>query len=233
MYTTDWLSDRFRSDVVDPLVGTDDGVTPDSESLWKIADVFDYMTHAADAVARGTLQLYKTVVLPVVAGENQITMPASVLYAQGDGWLVTGRRYVRESNAQELLRGIPVCDYGQWISGGGLEATGTPARYARDMRRKSIVLAPTPTENDSLRIECVVTVATPMLCGMPLPFTELPDILLMLKYMKYMAYRKQDADTLDLGRSDDFKAEFDRDVVLREVEIRRQRRAPSSIRMEW
>lgn len=230
MFTTDDLAARFRLDVADPLEGADDGPV-DSESLWKNIEIFDYMTEAGDAVARETLGLFKLILLPVVADESTVTLPRSVLdirYAR----LVMAQRELDVTNQNEVMRGQVVCDYGMQFVGGG-RARGTPQTLARDRERKAVVLAPTPVQNDTLELQCSVTLTTPLLCGMPLPFLERPDIRLMLTYMKYLAYAKQDADTLDLTRSNTFKAQFDMGAEDRAVELRRQRRQPSPIRMEW
>lgn len=142
------------------------------------------------------------------------------------------QRELDVTNQNEVMRGQVVCDYGMQFVGGG-RARGTPQTLARDRERKAVVLAPTPVQNDTLELQCSVTLTTPLLCGMPLPFLERPDIRLMLTYMKYLAYAKQDADTLDLTRSNTFKAQFDMGAEDRAVELRRQRRQPSPIRMEW
>lgn len=229
MLTTDDLSQRFRSDVGDPLEGVDAN-TPDSENLWKNWEICEYMSEAADAVARGTLGLYKTVVLPIVATQNIVSLPLYVLQIRS-GWLTTAGYDVNPVNQFESSRYVRD-DYGLHVVGHYRSATGRPKLFIRDMVRKAIVLIPIPTESDTLELQCSVTLSTPLLPGMPLPFMEKPDQRLMLLYMKYLAYGKQDADTLDLARAMTFKQEFDRDVENREVELRKQRRVPAPIAME-
>jgi hypothetical protein len=230
VFTTDELNARFRLDVADPLEGVDD-TEADSESLWKEHEIYDYMTEAADAVARDTRGLYKLLELPVSAGESKVVLPRSVLELRL-ARLVGQNRIVFDANQNDIAYGARVCDYGEWLPLSGFNATGTPRMYARDRVKKALVLSPVPTQDDTLECQCVVTLATPLLCGMPLPFLERPDIRLMLHFMKYLAYAKQDADTLDLARSESFKSRYDAEATEREVTLRRQRRMPSPIRME-
>lgn len=230
MLTTDDLIQRFRSDVFDPLEGVDAN-TPDSENLWKNWEIYEYMSEAADAVARGTLGLYKTLVLPIVVAQNIVPLPLYVLQIRG-AWLTTAARSLDPMNALEAGRYIRD-DYGLQVTGGYRTMTGRPRMFIRDRVRKALVLVPIPAEADTLELQCSVTLSTPLLPGMPLPFMELPDQRLMLLYMKYLAYAKQDADTADLARSNTFEQQFNHDVEEREVELRKQRRIPAPIAMEW
>jgi len=231
VFTTDELNCKFRIEVADPLEGDDSGTEPDSENLWKDHEIYGYATEAADAVARDTQGLYKLVELPVVVDENVVSLPRYILHIRF-ARLVTANSQVVESNQDDIMTGT-VCDYGVQLSGGLLRARGRPRSFARDRERKALVIAPTPTQADTLELQCSVTIATPLLCGMPLPFLELPDQRLMLHFMKYLAYAKQDADVLDLARSESFKARYDSEVAERAVELRNQRRRPSPIAMEW
>lgn len=229
--TTDELNTKFRYEVRDKLEGLDDGSEPDSENLWKEDEIYSYMTEAADAVARGLKSLYKIIELPVVEDEIVVKLPSHVLdirFAR----LLSRNVEVKLTSQADLTRGCVVRDYGVWLNGGFLRARGTPQYMCRDRERKALVLAPTPTVDDTLEIQCAVTLSTPLMCGMPLPFFELPDQRLMLHYMKYLAYAKPDADTLDLQKSESFLAKFNNDVVDRESEVRRERRLPEPIAME-
>ncbi len=190
------------------------------------------MTEAADAVARGLKSLYKIIELPVVADQVVVSLPRNVLHIRF-ARLVNRNNEVKESSQQELTRGCIVRDYGLWLNGGFLRARGTPQYFARDRERKALVLAPTPTVDDTLELQCSVTISTPLVCGMALPFLELPDQRLMLLYMKYLAYAKPDADTLDLQKSEGFFSKFNNMIEDRESEVRTQRRDPGAIDMNW
>jgi len=219
VFTTDELAHRFRSDVADPLEGVD-AEHPDSENLWKNWEVYSYMSDAVDATARETKGLLKTLRLPVVPDEPVVGLPRTVIDIR-DAWLDSDGRQVAASNSHELLRYNHV------------HSRGRPRHYARDRERKAVVLSPTPAVADTLVLQCSVIPGVPMLTGMPLPLLDRPDQLLVLSYMKYLAYAKQDADTLDLARSQAFLSEFTRNAQAREVELRRERRLPTPIRMEW
>lgn len=228
--TTDDLNLRFRSDVTDPLEGVSTA-DPDSENLWTNWEVYEYMTDAADAVARGTKGLYKIINLAVIAGINKVSLPLYVLDIRTARLLTAGRQLF-PLNQNQAMRGIS-WDYGLQLQNGTLSAKGTPRNFVRDRERKALFLTPQPTVADTLELQCSVTISVPLMCGMPLPFTELPDVTLMLNYMKFLAYAKQDADVIDLKRSGSFKALFDDAIIDRELDIRQQRRVPSPIAMEW
>lgn len=228
--TTDDLLKRFRSDVADPLEGVDDQ-DPDSENLWKTWELLEYMTEAADAVARKTNSIYKTFDLAVTANSNEIALPATILDIRLARLLT--QNVVLDDLAQNRMRDGGCWDYGTFLQNGTFTAKGRPRNYVRDRERRVLVLVPIPTLDDTLELQCTVTISTDLLCGMPLPFRELPDVTLMLHYMKYLAYAKQDADTLDMSRSNEFLQLFTSGSVDREVDLRQQRRTPSTVRMEW
>ncbi len=230
MFTTDELNARFRLDVADPLEGVDDD-HPDSECLWSNDEIYAYMTEAADAVARDTKGLYKLYELAVTAGESKVVLPRPLLELRL-ARLVNQNRIVFDANQNEIAYGTYVCDYGHWFTSAAFNVNGVPGAFARDRIKKVLVFDRIPTKNDTLECQAIVTIATPLLCGMPLPFLERPDIRLMLLYMKHLAYAKQDADTLDLSRSDNFLERYKSEASEREVVLRRQRRKPSVIRME-
>ena len=216
MFTTDDMLDTFRREVADPLEGVD-ASAPDSENLWKNAEILGYMTEAADAVARDTKSLYRTLVIPIDAGEATAPIPRAVL----DIKLAT------------LSDGREVAPSNQHEQAPRFTGRGRPQTFTRERERGVLTLAPAPLVADTLTLECSVTLSTPLLCGMPLPFREWPDQRLMLHFMKYLAYAKHDADTLDLTRSEAFLQLYQAGVRDREVEVRRERRLPSPVAMEW
>lgn len=229
MFTTDELACTFRDEVADPLEGTAD--TPDSENLWKNREVYQYMTEAADAVASDTLGLFKVLELPVVAGEPLVSLPRSVLDIR-HARLVSCNREVKEENTNAPTYSVD-SDYGLRSTPSMFGHTGRPRVFVRDAERKALRLVPTPVENDTLELRCATKPGHDMLPGMPLPFLERRDQRLMLHYMKYLAYSKQDADALDLSRSQSFYAQYQAEALARNGEVARVRRAPGQIHMEW
>ena len=227
------LMRRFRSDVYDPLEGFD-ATEPDSENLWKNADVYGYMTEAADLVARRTKQLVKAFAVPYLAGQAVVRLPASVLdILPGTISLSTGGTSLFSGNVNDAPYGVSD-DYGQRtvFAPIALNVVGTPSRIIRDYApRGSIRFVPVPQVADTLLFTAIVTISYPFTDGTePLPFTEMPDISIMLDYMKHLAYLKQDADVLDERKSNYYLGLAESKLVDRELELRRIRHPVSIVR---
>ena len=228
--TTDELAVLFRQDVDDPLEGVD-AAHPDSENLWSNANIYRYMTEACDATARKTKVLNKVATWAFAAGDEVVPLPRHVLHVQSVR-LASNNRELSPRNINEMPDIGLVRDYGLQPSGFSpvFNASGNPRVFIRDYDNRALRLVPTPAAADSIIVQCWITIAVPMTAGMMLPFMEVPDQALLLTYMKYLAYRKQDADTLDLQRSDAFKAEWELESSKREVEVSNIRRRPGVIR---
>lgn len=229
-FSTDELALRFRSDVADPLEG---GTTAaDSECLWSDYDVYGYLTAACDQLAKDTEAFYKVIQRPVVANEPLIVIPQQVHIIR-EARLVTARVYLEPYNIDDRVPSL-IDDYGTYSSGNMtvFNTVGQPRSYIQDYEPQRLRLVPIPAMDDTLEFQAVVTIAVPQQAGMPLPFRDTEDQLLLLKYMKYLAYQKQDADTLDLARADKFKKEYDDGSVERKYEYRRRRRQGGLIRSD-
>ena len=230
--TTDDLLKRFRSDTADILEGVSVD-EPDSENLWSNWELLQYMTEAADAVARDTKSLFKTFAFPVAVDTATVKLPAQILDIRL-ARLVTQNVVLLPFNQNQMAHGAAVCsDYGVQLHTGLFTSKGRPKYYVRDRESNALVLVPIPTLADTLELQCAVTINADLDCGMLLPFRELPDVRLMLAYMKYLAYSKQDADAADKVKAATFQNYYETKVVDREVEKRSERRTPSPIRMEW
>jgi hypothetical protein len=224
--STDDLLTIFRQEVVDPLEGISPQ-QPDSENLWKNAEILTYMTEAADAVARDVEGLYKILQLPVQANVQFVPLPRNVLHIR-EARLLTAQRRLRPKNANQVTQ-LPVDDYGMHLNSDFWTSTGVPNYFVRDYDRRGLLLAPIPSAVDTLELQCTTTLGAPLVAGMPLPFFEVPEQRLMLLYMKHLAYAKQDADTLDLKRSVDFKKQYDDRVVDRKELLESYRRTPGLV----
>jgi hypothetical protein len=229
-FTTDELLDIFREDVVSPLEGVD-AAHPDSESLWKNKEIYRYMTTAADAVARAVEGIYKLVEIPLVVAQQAYTLPRNILHVR-EGRLITAKRTVHPANANKAVH-ARTDDYGEVVNTSFWTATGVPQWFVRDYKKGSILLTPIPSAVDTLELQCTSTLGTPLTAGMPLPYMEVPDQELMLLYMYHLAYRKQDADTLDLKRSVEYKEQFDEKAVDRKELLESYRRTPSFVQEDW
>lgn len=227
---TDQLATRFRSDVDDAI--TDQGGS-DYGCLWKDDDVYSYMTEACAFVASRTSSLYRTIPLPVVAGERVLHLPHYVREIRS-ARLVMRNTPVLQANANTQAFG-PKDDYGLRISGTAemFAGEGRPTNFVRDYDTRQLRLVPQPVEDDTLEVQCTVTIALPLEAGMPLPLTDIEDQVLVLHYMKMRAYRKHDAETEDLTRASTYERLFETGVKDRASQLLNNRRSPGQVRMNW
>jgi hypothetical protein len=229
-FTTDDLVRRFRSDVDDPLRGPVNA--PDNDALWSIADVQDYMVSAAWQVGRRTESLFSTFTLPVAAGNALVNLPTgmSTTLDVRRAYMQTLKRDLHETNIETPAP--TQYDYGQIYGSFGWETlTGPPQEFIRNYMPGVLRLVPIPVQNDTLAITASFMPA--FMPGMPLPYSDMEDVELMLLWMKKLAYSKHDADTFDEKRAATFEAEFYRRAAERNAEALRIRRAPQPIRFSW
>ncbi len=230
--TTDDLIRRFRSDVDDPIRGT--GTNPDAANLWKITDVSDYMSSAAAQVGRKTEVLFKTFTLPIVAGQPLVRLPTgSMVLDIRLVHMASPRRDLEEVNIEEGRR-PDFRDYNSYLYGNvndWEELQGVPRAYTRNYTPGYLRIIPIPTITTTIDVTAMLVPV--LLDGMPLPFTDIEDIELMLLWMKKLAYSKHDADTFDPTRAEGYDREFNARVLARASEARRVRRAPQPITFQW
>lgn len=226
--TTDELAGRFRSDVDDKV--TDVGGS-DFGCLWSNADVYAYMTAACDRLAKDTEALYKTLLLPVRTGEAVVRCPTYVTEIRA-ARLVNRNQPVVAANANGTDYGF-ARDYGLVTHGQSamFDSSGTPEVFIRDYERKALRLVPVPNADDTLEVQCATTVSLPQEAGMPLPFMDTEDQLLLLEYMKSLAFRKHDAETENLVRAESHEARYHAGALERKYELQRYRRRPPVMRM--
>jgi hypothetical protein len=234
-FTTDQLNTRFRNEVVDLLEG--DGTVTDSENLWKEVEIYGYMTEAADSLAKDTEGLYRTLPpIPLVASQQAYTVPRYVVKIRS-AYLNTARVFLDQSDMDGHIF-QQWDDYGREIVGYGSLFTasgGPPREYVMDYEQNKILLLPIPGAQppETLTLQCVVTVAIPFMANMPLPFLDEVEQRIMLHFMKSLAYAKQDADTLDLKKSDEFRSKYDMYALERMSQLRRRRRSPGTVQSSW
>lgn len=228
--TYDQLRDDLRSDLGDALEGPDDA--PDADSLWSESDLQRYINSAAERLAADTSQLVGEITLAVVAGEPWVRLPTGRIHEIREVTLnSTGWRL--EEFSLDNATHQRTNDYGASVSAPAWRNdTGTPRRFTLDIIAERMRLYPTPVAADSLRVVASM-MPPPLMPGAPIPFREAVDHYLLLLWAKHMAYAKQDADTLDLARSETFAATYRRDVVLRSAELRRRRTPPGVVRCNW
>ncbi len=224
----------FRRDVHD-LPPTYEDDQDDAGCLWSDAEIIRYANAAVDRLARDTLGLFGVVILNVTEGEELVAVDDSVLDIHS-ARLVTRNKQVFDYNNNAM--GVLMSDdYGNVRSASLTElfdgTTGIPDIYVRDYDVQSLRLHPTPTEDDTLELQCNLTLDARLEVDDGLPFTKLVDVELILDYMKYLAYKKQNADTEDLERANAHYAQYKAGAADRAQEVKRIRRAPPLIRMNW
>jgi hypothetical protein len=225
------LLDVFRREVKDyPAAYQAD--RDDTLCLWQDAEVYTWMTEACDALARDTKLLVDVMSLDVEAGEAEVALPAHVLHING-ARLVDAEVEVTAANANQRGFGR-VDDYGRSLQHSMFStSTGVPISYVRDYRARTLKLVPTPADDDTLELQCCVTIEDPMAEGEDLPFLEARDQRLLLHYMKWKAYEKHDAETEDLVRARKNEDAYRTGVRDREVEFRNLTRAAGCVQSDY
>lgn len=222
--TVEQLIERFRSDVFDRADLDDAGNRRDT--LWSDDDVLWYMNDAAAQLASDTLALRERFVFSTTALNPLIPFPFDrMLDVLSIKFTMANTGSYRHNLVKfDIDEGIARDDYGVYIlSTPDLDAQGTPSHYTRDYDNRFLRLYPIPHYTGTLVVHAIVLPAE-LYPGMPLPFTARQDIYLMLLWMKKLAYAKQDADTFDMTRSNDFEAEYKSAMPDRKSEIDRLRR---------
>jgi hypothetical protein len=208
-------------------VELDDEITDlggsDAVSLWKTTELYNYLTEACDAVAKGTLGLFKTVTLPFTAGQQDLSLPRYVLHVREAR--VVGGGPLKQQNANRISD-----DFGGFLCASN---NGTPRQFVRDMLKRGIRLYPVPASDGALELQCSVTIGAPIQAGSMLPFDDTEDQRLLIEYVKFRAYSKPEADTEDPARARAAKDFFDQGVASRRQSLQNMRRAPGTIRMEY
>lgn len=221
-FDTTGLMLLFRSEVDDELQAS----CGDEDCLWKNAEVYSYMTEAVDAVMRltgGTSGEYR---VPYLAGAASVRMPRKVYQIQS-AWLDGGKQ-LRISRASDLNM-----DRNQSPITLDLDRRDTPTHLMCELGMEHCVLYPTPDVDGAVNVLGYFTLGAPLAEGVPMPLREIRDQRLVLTYMKALAYTKHDAETYDSGRAMSYMADFNTGIQDRESEIRRNRRPPGFVKMDW
>lgn len=212
------LYDFFRSDVVDI----------EEPYLWSEDEVYAYMDDAYKMFVRltgGVGDVSSSITrIPVVAGEQYAALDHRILKHRS-ARLASSNRPVKIINLQDTPV-ERVDDYG-FLSLIGVDNKQGPVRYMvigeEDDTARWVQI---PTENDEVRL----SVYRLPLNDIKLPSDEFTDVrpqhhLHLVKWMKHLAYGKQDAETFDRGKSDKYKDEFEAycAFVVREMERQRSK----------
>lgn len=220
--TTDALLTVWRGEVSD--VASD-------VPLWTDDEGYNYMSEAADKVAKDVEGGYRLTNVAITALEPLVRISPNILHIReirvvSDGKMLTPMNYNEATNQL-------TSDYGIAVTNVVIGRTGSLMYYCRDYAPGKLLLSPAPVVDDVLEIQCTVTIAIPLIAGMIVPLPDTTDQRLILTWMKVLAYEKQDADTSDMKRSDRYRAIYKQEMLDRKSALRSYRRAPRPIQMDW
>lgn len=224
LYTTDQIIEDFRSDVADRADVDASGHPRDT--LWSEADVLRYLNSALARWASDTLALRRLFTIPMASNVGTVRFPWSeVIDVLSASYSIPSYGIDRELKEFNLNDGWVTDDYGVSITRQvDINQVGPPRGFTRDYDDAYLRIWPIAPAEGTLTIHALV-VPSEVHASMPLPpIMGRKDIDLVLQWMKNLAYRKQDADVLDLTRADKFKSEYNEDVKDRASEIDRARR---------
>lgn len=219
----------FRLEVDDPLIpGLDEGEVPDEDSLWKENELLGYLDEAQAEVARITFALSARAALEVTGGDPYVELPADYQEPRR-ARMIESRTTLRIRNTDELSMEV-VNDYGVQGLGDWESYEGRPTIAVFDDRDGYLRLVGIPPTDDTLEL---------LYYRRPRPLERMSSELELrdrkfkrafLHWMKHLAYRKQDADALDLQRADMFEVEFGKEMARLYGEIRRGKRRAGTVR---
>lgn len=223
LVTVEQFIDAFRSDVFDRADVDDDGNARDT--LWSDADILRYINKAATRWATDTHALRRRFVIEFAADQATAAFPYDfILDDLTVSFSIPGLGRRRTLRKFDIDEGVCRDDYGNtYVEHIDLDASGQPSHFTRDYDDRLIRLYPIPHIAGVLNASAIVT-PQQIYPGMPLPASNQIDLDLIMMWVKKEAYAKQDADTLDLARSQAFEAEYKRYVLDRRSDIDRTRR---------
>ena len=190
----------FRADVRDE-------VTP---YLWSDVEVLSYMDDAQKMFCR-----LQGGIADATSALTHLTVPANTTYVSISPDILKLREARRSSdgrdleilNFEDMQAGRPVCDYG-YRTGYRIDNTvGTVTAIVVGMEASKIRLVQIPSEDMEIDLIVYRMPSTIGATGEQLEIDGHHHIHLLL-WMKHLAHKKQDAETYDRGRSDQFRAEF-------------------------
>ena len=216
--TSDDLYALFRSDVVDAV----------APYLWSDIEVWNYMNDAyrmffrltggiPDAITPSVTQV------PLVAG-NAYSSVSSLILRFNSAYLTSDGTDLKIVNGTQLPK-IGTTDYGSMVAAARDNSSG-PVRYmqtnvAKDQYGGTVRWIRIPAVNDTVQLDVYRLPLDTVTTGFG--FDELDEMhheALML-WMKARAYGKQDAETFDRGRRDDYEKKFRDYCTDAKAELRR------------
>ena len=198
------LYDRFRNEVVDE----------DKPYLWTPTNVWDYMNDAYVMFARLTdgiadITTSEVVEVPISLGQKRVDLHPKILRFMSAYKLSTGADIpvINGPDIPALLKDTQYLNLPRLLNS---DQQGD-VRYLVVGQQKDVgTLILTPAVDDTLMLSVYRLPLNPVIDETH-PLDEIDDIhhLHLLDWMKHLAYKKQDAETLDRRASDDGRANFE------------------------
>ena len=222
----------FREDVDDQSGGVGG-----ADFLWSDSEFYRYLDRAQKEFVRRTKILKTATVtaitdIVVTATDPLVTPDANVLHP------VRAKLLLETSPLtivpfEEVDQGFRTNDYGFQLSTNWEIATGTPRLLITNWDETVWRLVPIPVRNDTLKLIATYLPVTDITAATKDAAPAVPildDQLILMDYVKYLAYRKQDADVYDLTLSDTFLDSFTRDTNDRKIALKLKRHQSQSVR---
>lgn len=215
--TSDELYDLFRKDVVDT-------VTP---YLWSDSEVYAYMNDAYTMFVRltGGIQDFLTddvCLVTAATGEAYSAIHPSILFVRQATIDATGET-VRVINAQDMER-LNDEDFGMLRRLNQSDSVGKVKYMVVGIQPDTVRWVNIPDSDYDIRL-LVERLPTTTITGSGQTFDGVKDHhhLHLLKWMRHLAYNKQDAETFNKLRSDAERLEFDAYCALAKREKEKQK----------
>lgn len=218
--TPDELKALFRAEVRDEA-------TP---YLWSDTEVYRFIDDAQKQFCRltgGIADASSAVTqIAVTADDPWATYDSRILHLR-DLYRVSDQQNVKIINFRDLSQGGD--DYGMPTLVKFPDRTGPVSAAITNMEANKLRLVDTPVANDTLsaivyRLPLVTVVSNATL----LEIDELHHYHL-LDWMKHLAHKKQDAETYDRGRSDEFARAFYEYCMQAKAERERREHKPRAV----
>lgn len=225
IYTADQILLDLRDDLADRGDVDDEGLVRDT--LWSDTELLRYLSSAIARWAGDTLGLRRRFEYPVLAGNPLVRVPFNEVIEIIQVNLTTpGFGRARRLEEFNLTEGLWHDDYGiRHLVSPDLATTGSASHFTRDYDDQFMRIYPVPMHDAVIEVHAYVVPGIDIAPGMPLPQAlGRRDIDLVMGWAKNLAYRKQDADVLDLTRADAYRAEYLFEIRDRASEIQRARR---------
>lgn len=196
------LLNLFRADVVD-------AVTP---YLWSDAEVYAYMNDAYYMFVRlteGVADFTTPSICEVEASANEPTAPVSPKILRFvSATRASDGRQVKVINYNDMDRSL-MADYGITVSSAFPNTVGSVRAMVVGMQRGVVRWLDIPAVTDTINL-LVYRLPLGTITGAGQALTDVEDHhhLHLLKWMKSLAYSKQDAETFDKGKAAEYEQQF-------------------------